>query len=57
MCVSVYLMSTSISLHQARELQTLHNLRRLFVQDLNTRVKRVRETHPWGDVYFYIEGI
>nr|XP_046193699.1 kinesin heavy chain-like [Oncorhynchus gorbuscha] len=27
----------------ARELQTLHNLRKLFVQDLTTRVKRVRE--------------
>lgn len=27
---------------QARELQTLHNLRKLFVQDLTTRVKKVR---------------
>ena len=26
----------------ARELQTLHNLRKLFVQDLQSRVKRVR---------------
>lgn len=26
---------------QAKELQTLHNLRRLFVQDLTTRVKKV----------------
>lgn len=27
---------------QAKELQTLHNLRKLFVQDLTTRVKKVR---------------
>lgn len=27
---------------QARELQTLHNLRKLFVQDLTSRVKKVR---------------
>lgn len=27
---------------QARELQTLHNLRKLFVQDLTTRVKKVK---------------
>lgn len=26
---------------QAKELQTLHNLRKLFVQDLATRVKKV----------------
>lgn len=26
----------------AKELQTLHNLRKLFVQDLQTRVKKVR---------------
>lgn len=26
----------------ARELQTLHNLRKLFVQDLHSRVKQVR---------------
>lgn len=30
------------SVLQARELQTLHNLRKLFVQDLTSRVKKVR---------------
>ncbi|XP_076125369.1 kinesin heavy chain-like [Alosa pseudoharengus] len=30
----------------ARELQTLHNLRKLFVQDLTTRVKRSSELDP-----------
>ncbi|XP_059417347.1 kinesin heavy chain-like [Carassius carassius] len=30
----------------ARELQTLHNLRKLFVQDLTTRVKKSTETGP-----------
>ncbi|XP_041946791.1 kinesin heavy chain-like isoform X1 [Alosa sapidissima] len=30
----------------ARELQTLHNLRKLFVQDLTTRVKRSSELEP-----------
>lgn len=30
-----------ISVLQARELQTLHNLRKLFVQDLTSRVKKV----------------
>ncbi|KAL7833076.1 hypothetical protein SRHO_G00300940 [Serrasalmus rhombeus] len=30
----------------ARELQTLHNLRKLFVQDLTTRVKRSAELEP-----------
>lgn len=29
---------------QARELQTLHNLRKLFVQDVTTRVKKVSAT-------------
>lgn len=29
------------SIWKARELQTLHNLRKLFVQDLTTRVKKV----------------
>ncbi|XP_070784514.1 kinesin-1 heavy chain-like [Enoplosus armatus] len=35
----------------ARELQTLHNLRRLFVQDLATRVKKVKnaQTDDTGD--------
>lgn len=28
----------------AKELQTLHNLRKLFVQDLATRVKKVKHT-------------
>lgn len=31
-----------LSVPQARELQTLHNLRKLFVQDLTSRVKKVR---------------
>ncbi|KAG5275279.1 hypothetical protein AALO_G00145640 [Alosa alosa] len=31
---------------KARELQTLHNLRKLFVQDLTTRVKRSSELDP-----------
>uniref|UniRef100_A0A667X1E0 Kinesin-like protein n=1 Tax=Myripristis murdjan TaxID=586833 RepID=A0A667X1E0_9TELE len=31
---------------QARELQTLHNLRKLFVQDLTSRVKRSSEMEP-----------
>lgn len=29
---------------KAKELQTLHNLRKLFVQDLATRVKKVKST-------------
>lgn len=29
-------------LFQAKELQTLHNLRKLFVQDLQARVKKVQ---------------
>lgn len=29
---------------KAKELQTLHNLRKLFVQDLATRVKKVKTT-------------
>lgn len=28
---------------QGRELQTLHNLRRLFVQDLATQIKKVKK--------------
>uniref|UniRef100_A0A8C0R6M8 Kinesin-like protein n=1 Tax=Canis lupus dingo TaxID=286419 RepID=A0A8C0R6M8_CANLU len=31
---------------QARELQTLHNLRKLFVQDVTTRVKKSAEMEP-----------
>ena len=31
-----------LSLLQAKELQTLHNLRKLFVQDLQARVKKVQ---------------
>lgn len=34
------------TLFQSRELQTLHNLRKLFVQDLTTRVKKVRAVIP-----------
>lgn len=30
-----------------KELQTLHNLRKLFVRDLNDRVKRVSKTHGY----------
>lgn len=33
---------------QARELQTLHNLRRLFVQDLATRIKKVKRLGSVG---------
>lgn len=33
---------------QARELQTLHNLRKLFVQDVTTRVKKVSATLAWA---------
>lgn len=29
--------------HQAKELQTLNNLRKVFIQDINTRVKNVRK--------------
>lgn len=29
----------------AKELQTLHNLRKLFVQDLQARVKKVKQIH------------
>lgn len=36
---SVYFFHYSL---QAKELQTLHNLRKLFVQDLATRVKKVK---------------
>ncbi|CAK6970840.1 kinesin heavy chain-like, partial [Scomber scombrus] len=32
----------------AKELQTLHNLRKLFVQDLNTRVKKSAELECEG---------
>lgn len=32
----------SLTSPQAKELQTLHNLRKLFVQDLATRVKKVQ---------------
>lgn len=34
--------SPHLFVFQARELQTLHNLRKLFVQDLTSRVKKVR---------------
>uniref|UniRef100_A0A8C0LGE0 Kinesin-like protein n=1 Tax=Canis lupus dingo TaxID=286419 RepID=A0A8C0LGE0_CANLU len=33
-------------LQEARELQTLHNLRKLFVQDVTTRVKKSAEMEP-----------
>uniref|UniRef100_A0A8C4FEZ6 Kinesin-like protein n=1 Tax=Dicentrarchus labrax TaxID=13489 RepID=A0A8C4FEZ6_DICLA len=35
-----------LSVLQARELQTLHNLRKLFVQDLTSRVKKSSEMEP-----------
>lgn len=35
---------------KAKELQTLHNLRKLFVQDLATRVKKVK----WQDSVFFV---
>uniref|UniRef100_A0AAR2IU22 Kinesin-like protein n=1 Tax=Pygocentrus nattereri TaxID=42514 RepID=A0AAR2IU22_PYGNA len=37
---------SSLFVTKARELQTLHNLRKLFVQDLTTRVKRSAEMEP-----------
>lgn len=33
---------SSLCFTQAKELQTLHNLRKLFIQDLTTRVKKAR---------------
>lgn len=39
-----------LSLLKAKELQTLHNLRKLFVQDLATRVKKVK----WQDSVFFV---
>lgn len=51
-CVcSVYFFPHSF---QAKELQTLHNLRKLFVQDLATRVKKVNYyyyCYSFGDPY------
>uniref|UniRef100_A0A8C8ERX1 Kinesin-like protein n=1 Tax=Oncorhynchus tshawytscha TaxID=74940 RepID=A0A8C8ERX1_ONCTS len=44
-----FLPLTTLLLHlyfQARELQTLHNLRKLFVQDLTSRVKKSSEMEP-----------
>uniref|UniRef100_A0A8C7LR51 Kinesin-like protein n=1 Tax=Oncorhynchus kisutch TaxID=8019 RepID=A0A8C7LR51_ONCKI len=38
--------SVSSELLEARELQTLHNLRKLFVQDLTSRVKKSTEMEP-----------
>lgn len=38
----LYLIIVFLSLFKAKELQTLHNLRKLFVQDLATRVKKVK---------------
>lgn len=37
------------SSRQAKELQTLHNLRKLFVQDLATRVKKVKTDKDGGE--------
>uniref|UniRef100_A0AAR2LXJ8 Kinesin-like protein n=1 Tax=Pygocentrus nattereri TaxID=42514 RepID=A0AAR2LXJ8_PYGNA len=42
----VTLSLSSLFVTKARELQTLHNLRKLFVQDLTTRVKRSAEMEP-----------
>lgn len=45
-CVCVCICVLSLNFHhslQAKELQTLHNLRKLFVQDLATRVKKVKK--------------
>uniref|UniRef100_A0A4W6C470 Kinesin-like protein n=1 Tax=Lates calcarifer TaxID=8187 RepID=A0A4W6C470_LATCA len=39
----------------ARELQTLHNLRRLFVQDLSTRVRKVKCPHGLSVSLFPLE--
>lgn len=47
---------------QARELQTLHNLRKLFVQDLTTRVKKVKlcsfkpKSSPFFSVFLWFAG-
>ena len=41
------LVTVSVVVFQAKELQTLHNLRKLFVQDLQARVKKVRHTCGW----------
>lgn len=30
-------------LQQAKELQTLHNLRKIFIQDMGARIKNVRQ--------------
>uniref|UniRef100_A0A8B9I586 Kinesin-like protein n=1 Tax=Anser brachyrhynchus TaxID=132585 RepID=A0A8B9I586_9AVES len=38
--ISYWLVTFPVICFQARELQTLHNLRKLFVQDLTTRVKK-----------------
>uniref|UniRef100_A0A4W6BWP9 Kinesin-like protein n=1 Tax=Lates calcarifer TaxID=8187 RepID=A0A4W6BWP9_LATCA len=40
----------------ARELQTLHNLRRLFVQDLSTRVRKVKCPHGLSVSLFPLEA-
>lgn len=47
-CLSYWFVFFHVNWFQARELQTLHNLRKLFVQDLTTRVKKVRihSCHP-----------
>lgn len=47
---------------QAKELQTLHNLRKLFVQDLATRVKKVNHVLTyqllivWYKLLFLLSG-
>lgn len=47
MCVLSLIFHHSL---QAKELQTLHNLRKLFVQDLATRVKKVKK----NNLLFYV---
>lgn len=48
----VFVLIVFLSLFKAKELQTLHNLRKLFVQDLATRVKKVK----WQDLMFFCLG-
>lgn len=63
-CLFVKLSSSPLFLLfvlQARELQTLHNLRKLFVQDLTSRVKKVsskltREGSESG-CFFYLSDL
>lgn len=51
-CVYAYILSSLTLSSQAKELQTLHNLRKLFVQDLATRVKKVNiKIYRWINLH------